>query len=379
MAGLISLGGRDDFATGQALAVAGTTPTICVEAAATSAGLDLMEEAGLPRDFPVRVYQDAAEYQARLDEAHQAGERVVMKHLHPHDMVPGAACWMDRDLVGFLNNKGNLLALVPAEAVPCRRLVSAAEVRNLADRGTDVPAVIKVSSDLPSGGGYGVALCRTVRDLYRALERFGETDGLVMEEYLPIQRNLCLNYATHANRISYLGGSEQVVDEAGAYLGNWLEATPLSSQAVAVGQAIMENAVRRGYRGVAGFDMAVLADGRVKVLDLNFRPNGSTPALLYQPALTEVIGPEFVGRLATWSGSGPFGVMLSAARRALRVGWLLPLATLHPRRAGECPRLRGLLLGTTRDEVEAKNRQLAQWGMIRADAAPAAMGAARAA
>ena len=39
-----------------------------------------------------------------------------------------------------------------------------------------------------------------------------------------------------------------------------------------------------GYRGIAGVDLAFTPEGRIYALDLNFRLNGCTAAILLAPA-----------------------------------------------------------------------------------------------
>ena len=47
----------------------------------------------------------------------------------------------------------------------------------------------------------------------------------------------------------------------------------------------MRAAAARGYRGIAGIDVAFLEDGPPRVLDLNFRVNGSTAAAWLRSAV----------------------------------------------------------------------------------------------
>lgn len=361
---------RDDFTTGIALTVAGSLPIICHESVSTPAVLDLLHDAGVPCDGPHRRYEDANGYRRHIQEISRQGERLVMKHVHPLDEVPSDACWMDSQLLGYLNNKGNLAALVPTEAVPARRLVPIREILDLAERDISKPVVLKIPSDLPSGGGSAVALCRSSDELRQKLTQLGGLSAVIVEEFLTIARNMCLNYTTHQNQIKFLAAADQIVDAAGAYQGNWLKPVQPPAEAIAIGLVIMEKAVALGYRGVAGFDMAVLPDGRIKVLDLNFRLNGSTPALLFQDALSEALGSVWEGRLATWQNSGCFKAFVEAARTANRAGWLLPLAVWDAQNRGGRARLRGVLLGATRAEIEARNSQLAGLGLHRADPAP---------
>jgi len=75
---------------------------------------------------------------------------------------------------------------------------------------------------------------------------------------------------------------------------------------------------------------------------------------------------ETVARSRTWLGSGTFGHLLDAARTLLERGWFVPLATFDPSlagRPGDPPRLMGLLLGGSRDEVSDRMRELRGLGL----------------
>ena len=100
----------------------------------------------------------------------------------------------------------------------------------------------------------------------------------------------------------------------------------------------MRRAATRGYRGIAGFDMVVDYNGDLKVINLNFRLNGSTPAVLWKKSLCEKFGSDCVTRLVQWSVPGPLARHLSALHRLVDAGELLPLAVFDP---VECPCLNG--------------------------------------
>ena len=58
-----------------------------------------------------------------------------------------------------------------------------------------LPIVLKAATDLSSGAGADVAICRTIDDLAAARERFAGCKRLVVESCQSILRNLCLHYA----------------------------------------------------------------------------------------------------------------------------------------------------------------------------------------
>ena len=133
---------------------------------------------------------------------------------------------------------------------------------------------------------------------------------------------------------------------------------------VALGEAIAANGVARGYRGLFGVDVALLEDGRAIAFDLNFRSNGSTGMLLLYDAVVRRTG-KTVTRLRGWKGIGTYEDLLDAAYIAFDSGYFLPLMTYDPLADGfasSVPRLTGLMLGDSRDEVVEREREMASLG-----------------
>jgi hypothetical protein len=191
---------------------------------------------------------------------------------------------------------------------------------------------------------------------------------VVVEEFQPFERTMCVNWAADASgNLHYIGSAEQVVDDEGAFLGSWIgSGLDAPESAIAIGREIMARAVARGYYGIAGFDMGVLADGRVLVFDLNFRLCASTPALLWLPFLLERKG-GLVARMATMTFPSGFDRMCSVAAEAIRAGWLFPISAFDPAVAGwngTPPSVRGLVLGRDRAETEARCESLAGSGFV---------------
>jgi len=109
-------------------------------------------------------------------------------------------------------------------------------------------------------GGVDVVICRTSRDLKRAAVLFQSCTRVVNEEFLPIKRNLCLNYsATAEGTINYLGCAEQVSDTEGKYQGNWIDLTTMAFPlAIEIGTRVVAAGFALGYYGCVGIDMGVL-------------------------------------------------------------------------------------------------------------------------
>lgn len=316
-------GGRAtrDFRTGDHLTIAGDVGYILARAAATEAGLLLLRDAGF--ELPPRrlLYDGSESYRHLLG---RIGETMVVQHVHPVEDITRA--WIPRDLLCFLNNKRNYAEIVPARFLPRRHVLPRREVTTLSP-----PVVVKAVTDLSTGGGRDVRLCRTACDLEAAWHYFRCVEEVIAEEWLSFDESICIQFvALRDGSIRCLGFSTQVVSPEGRYLGNLfdIEADPPPFP-VEAGQAIMERAVALGWRGIAGFDMATCADGSLKVFDLNFRLNGSTGPLLLSEAIAERLGSARF-RYRTWEADQEFPEMLLWARDRMESRSLVPLATYDP-------------------------------------------------
>jgi hypothetical protein len=353
--------------TSRELCIAGTMTVVCSESAVSEEGFTLLAEAGLPMRARVVTFRDREEYASLLRGLASAGRPIVLQHLHAADEVPPASYWIPPSLLSFLNNKGNLAELVPAELVPERRIV----VPDAMPAGDVLlrhgPVVMKAASDLSTAAGVAVAICRTPDDVDTARTALAGAERIVLESFLDIRRNVCVHVVVEPDgRARYLGAAEQVCDEHGRYGGNWLDppSVPPGIEPAAIG--ITERAAALGYRGFAGFDMAECTDGRLRVLDLNFRLNGSTAAMLLYDELVRTRGLA-VMRLRIWAGRGSFAEMVATAREATARKFLVPLSTYCPpggASAADPPRLLGLVLGTSRDAVRRREEELATCGLV---------------
>jgi hypothetical protein len=316
-------GGREtrDFRTGDHLAIAGDVGYVIARAASAGPGLRLLLDTGLGLP-PRRLVYDGEESYRRLLDA--VRETMVVQHVHPAGEI--ARTWISRELLSFLNNKRNYAEVIPERFLPRRRLLPRRDVATLS-----APVAVKAATDLSSGGGRDVRLCRTTLELEAAAHYFRSVEEVVAEEWLRFDESICIQYAAlRDGSVRYLGFSRQVVSPEGRYLGNLfdLEADPPPSS-VEAGRVIMERAVALGWRGIAGFDMASCADGSLKVFDLNFRLNGSTGPLLLSRAIAERLGsPRF--RYRSWAGEEGFTQMLRWARERMESRDLVPLATYDP-------------------------------------------------
>jgi hypothetical protein len=344
-----------EMLTGGMLTVAGDMPVICAASVATPAGIQLLRDAGFALPG-VRTYRDNPGHDRQVSHLLQEGFKIALQHApHPSEETPGAY-WIESSLLSFLNNKRHLSLFVGPLNLPIRKLAE----RPL--QPSSLPVVLKAATDESTGGGVDVVICRSPEDLQHAEKIFQRCRQVVAEEFLTMTRNLCLNYAIPPfGRVLYLGSAEQITDDQGKYFGNWIdEESQAPAAAIAVGMQIAKQGYKLGYRGCLGIDMALLEDGRILVFDLNFRLNGSAPALL----LSESIANKYrqpAMRLTSLKSNSSYGKMIERLYLTMEKGFFLPLITCNPLATERCsnqPRAGGLVMGASREEIEERCRQM---------------------
>ena len=355
-----------DMLTGNQLTILGSMPILCAAGVSSPEALGLLHDAGFQVPAAPCRYRDGADYLRLLSDLSGSGRKIVVQHVHPIAELAPDTCWVPPATLSFLNNKGNLAELVDAPHLPARRIVTTDRLRAKPSP-PNLPLVLKAVTDESTGGGIDVVICGTAEELDRAAAYFGACADVVVEDFIEIGRNLCLNYAvTAAGRITYLGCAEQVSDAQGKYHGNWIDAeSEAPAVAVEVGVHVVRAGLDRGYWGCVGVDMAIEEDGRVVVFDLNFRLNGSTAALLLAESVRSSLGQPVI-RLRSWRGKGTYREMLNAAYTAMGKGLLLPLNSYDPVAGGQPhapPRMAGLIIGGSRDEVNEREGELAALGL----------------
>jgi hypothetical protein len=356
-----------DGMTGNQLPIAGDMAVVCSAGVTTPPGLELLTEAGLQPASSTHTYcdeQHAIEITARFAEC---GTKVVVQHIYPDGVLNDSALWIDARLLSYLNNKANLAELVPAAHVAIR-LVMPPETFFGDGAAQPFPIVLKAATDLSTGGGFDVAICRTIDDLAAARERFAGCERLVVESCQSIRRNLCLHYAVMPDGMTrYLGFADQDIDEDGRYRGNWISlGSTLPSEVTDIGLAIVTRGAFLGYRGFVGIDIAETDDARWVVLDLNFRVNGSTAAVLLAPAIQRSVGPCCL-HLRSFACDAGFMPLIAATRSALRSGNLIPLGTFDPTvagHAGQPSRLSALIVAESQAGAHRVETELAASGLV---------------
>jgi hypothetical protein len=295
----------------------------------TPIALDLLDMAGIALAAE-RIEYRAGEHAAAIARA-PVDARLVFSHAYPADAPENARSWIDPPLLPFLNNKASLPQLVPQANYPKRQVMAWSD---FLDSPAQVPVVLKVATDQSTGAGTALVIYRSPADLPAARKKFAGVDTVVVEEMLDIAANPCLNFAVdRAAEVHFIGAAEQIIGDAGQFIGNWIDLDArCPGDLLDPARAVVERAAALGYRGFAGIDMVRLADGRTLVLDLNFRINSSTPALVIAPALRQ--RGVRVTRVATVRHAAGMEDLAHRLRPFVAGGEVVPLRLFDPVAAG---------------------------------------------
>lgn len=359
--------GHVDFQTGLQLAVAGGIPYVVCAATVTPEAQEVYAEAGVPVNASLHVYRSTKEYLELLPRLIRQGLRLASQRVHPDEEIPPAAAYVAASIQRRLNDKGQMEAIVPPEWLARRQVVAVADLpagRSLV--APDHPVVLKVATTLPNGGGHGVWICRTAEAVELARIALSDESRVVIEEFLQIVRSVCVHAVVFPDGSSTILGVAEEVCRDGRWFGNWLDASgdqvPPTVKDVVAG--IVATASASGYRGVVGIDVALRRDAPPKVLDLNFRVNGSSAAAWLRSALERGRGCSTF-RSRSWTGQHGFPAMLRVVRAAVHRGTLVPLSLYDPDACemGGTAQVGGVLLGGSRAEVEEEDRRLAMEGL----------------
>lgn len=357
-----------DCQTGNQLTIAGRIPYVASAGVVTPLALALLADAGLPVEADLHVYRSSAGYLDLLRRLPARGLRHATQRAHPEEEVPPAAALVPPGLQRDLNDKGRMEDVVPAAWLPSRRLVEVSELPSaecLLAGGQ--PVVLKAATPLPSGGGLCVWVCRTPADVEVARAALRRERLVVIEEFLRIRRSVCVHAVVFPDGTASMAGvAEEVCSADGRWLGSWLdaEADSVPTEVLSVVLRIVRAAAARGYRGIAGVDVAFPEDGPPRVLDLNFRVNGSTAAAWLRDGIERERGVGSM-RLRGWACERGFDDLLRVARAAMERGALIPLCLYDPEAcaAGGLPRLLGILAGPSREAVREEERRLTAEGL----------------
>lgn len=355
-----------DFLTGSPLTVAGALPVICSYSVITEEVFSLLEKANLEVAASPHVYRTEEDYNKLLNRFSSKKQKIVFNHVHRPNEVDQKAYWIDPKLIGYLNNKANLSKIVPSGYVPRRAIIPSGKIQNVTYEFMKLPLVIKAATNQSTGSGYDVIICRDPKDILRAHSCFNICEAVVVEEHIDIQKIFNTQFAkTVSGQIIYLGTSEQISGPSGNYLGNWITGpeTPPNS-IVELGHSIMERACQSGFIGIGGFDIALSKDNRVLAIDLNFRLNGSTPALLLRDSIMKIYAAKVL-LFRNWKASMDWSRFLLICQEFIESKYLVPISVYNPLSSpypDSDVLFSGVIVGSSRKDILQKERLLARHG-----------------
>ncbi len=318
-----------DANTGPIMAIADQTPVICSAGVASPCGLDLIGAAGLPVSREIRTYRTTEGFHRLVGDVLAGGERLLCQHVHDEDEVPADACLVAPSLLRYLNNKANLPAIVGPDGAPRRTQINPGDVATLR---VDESWVLKVCSDDSCGGGFGVYVHQAGTAI--AQPAFVQPGAeLIVEEYLDLVENWCVHFCVEAiGAPRLIGATEQMISATGAYGGSRVGGSVPPPAAAELCQAVAERARGLGFIGFCGIDTGLTSSGELRVFDLNFRINASTPPLLVLNSIAASRGPSWEGRgrWQTYRHSGPLTDLVKRLEAVYPDRALVPIASYDP-------------------------------------------------
>lgn len=245
---------------------------------------------------------------------------------YPYDSahIPSERYYLERPtLMAWLNDKSVIAELT--DRTPRHQLLSHAELLGGLWRDEwRFPFIVKLTE--PSGGGDGVIRCCNDADLQRAARLFaGRSVKLEAVVDDPVANyNINIHVAADGT-IRLMGGSRQLTDADGRYMGNLIDLnwTP-SVRLWRACRDVAEKAAARGWYGICGFDVLEDHRGEYFFIDLNFRLNGSTPFFLLADGLRDPMSGSIL-RTGYFHAPGTPTECLDRLKGLIDIGVFLPL------------------------------------------------------
>lgn len=251
-----------------------------------SVGKDIFDTyryAGINIDEETLTYRTAEEAERIADDMISKGKRLFSPYPLRSGRFPESGQLVSAELYRSLNAKTNLDQLVSSEFLPRRKILTLDEFSEFR---LTRPVFIKSASDAATGWGFAVQPCRTQEDLNNARQWFAEyresIPTILVEEWEDVSTCWCAGIVVDENEVICIGGAEQVFSSPARQTGSLIDPTnafPEAGQKLA--KLIGESARHKGFRGIAGLDIGLKANGKPVVFDPNFRCNSSSTQLLF--------------------------------------------------------------------------------------------------
>lgn len=327
--------------------------------------LEIYRRAGMPMAAEHMLpYQSRHQAEALADELIAAGQRIVGPYPPPAGRFPEASHLVSPGSYRYLNDKTNMSAIVPAEYLPQRRILSH---HQLAGFEPTFPVFLKAPGDAATGWGFAVHLCHDQASFDAARRWFNtyrdSAPSVIVEQYIDVSHCWCAGIAVGNAGTVCFGGAEQLFDAPGKQSGTLIDpAAAFPPAGFTLAETIGETARQRGFQGIAGLDIGLTAEGHLVVFDPNFRINSSTSQLLFHPAAAARVGLPVSRSFQVFVG-GPFKDVSTRLEAPIEEGWFVPTRIFngekHPLSDGKHI-VTGFVLGSTRAETEATAALLEQ-------------------
>lgn len=316
---------QSNFLTGRELLIANRLPVIVHEASVTDKLKCLFNDVGQTLPEQLYTFNSKSTYEQLIrDLVHNEQKKIYFQYVHGDDILAPEFYALDKPTFIALNNKSRISEWTGGKYLPRREVVPLDEFEERV-KTWDFPFVLKPGDELPTAGGYGVMICYNASELEKAIQRVRNakdaTQTMIIEEKVEAIANYCVQFAYTPERgIEYIGSAQQLTDDYGFYNGNE-NAQAVPEFVIEAGREIMDNGVKQGFFGIAGFDLLVDQDDNVYAIDLNFRQNGSTNMLLLEPHLHQGYHKFF-----SYFAKGDNDHFFNTIRHYVQLGVLYPLS-----------------------------------------------------
>ncbi|WP_432937487.1 hypothetical protein ACQPXM_25180 [Kribbella sp. CA-253562] len=348
-----------DVLSARPLAIAADTPVVTRAGGTEPNLLAALRDGGLPVGTDPREFRTEAEFAARVSEALSDGLLMSMEYPQPTALYSDERSVKSAELVGYLNNKASISTFVDPRFQARRQIVTIDELAEAAP--AEKSWVLKAATNAAHGASLDVYLHRAGDPVI--LPAFTDIlTEVVVEEYLNIHYNWGVQlYVAADGRARLLAVTDQRIDADGVYSGGRFGLiVPLPADLLTECLAIAQRAADVGYRGMCSLDCAQTDDGRLLMLDLNFRiTSGSIPLLALHTIRPDALDrPSESTKLTT---SASIATLLTALRPALQRGGLIVTGGHDTRRTDNTinqTTLHLIVFGDDHDDVTTRRTKL---------------------
>lgn len=193
---------------------------------------------------------------------------------------------IDPKVTVWLNDKKNIKDFIHKDLLP-KQYGLFKDGQELSDNilSLKAPVVIKLTS---SGGGDGVYLCQTDKEILETTNKLNDFAGTILaEKFITAKRNYGVQFGIphNSNPINIIGISEQITNPEGEFLGGIVKSdvkipSVLNPVINSLLRDILPFAKRLGWYGVGCVDVLVDSDNNAYIIDFNFRMTGMSTFLM---------------------------------------------------------------------------------------------------